>query len=171
MNELESHIVQHVENVGKLRDSALFDGFVLMGYPTKDVDESIRSCIAKGALISRGGFVYVPQEEPFPKQVLKVLDEVMGHVKTAGDCSDTSFEKRYDPVHYPKHYNKGKISVIDFCHDQDLNFDRGNAVKYICRAGEKSEPGMTQEEKAVQDLEKAIFYLKHEIEWIKSNGL
>lgn len=168
MNELESNIIQHVERVGKVSSFGLFDCFVFKGYSTKDVDEAIRSCIVKGLLIFCGGLIYVPQDEPFPKQVLKVLDEVMGPIKTE---TKTERAKDYDPVNYPKHYNRGKISVIDFCHDQDLNFDRGNAVKYICRAGDKSEPGMTQEEKAVQDLEKAIFYLKHEIEWIKANGL
>ncbi len=77
----------------------------------------------------------------------------------------------YDPVNRPRHYNKGKIEVADFIKDQNLNFDRGNAVKYICRAGDKEDPAMTLAEKTVQDLEKAIWYIKHEIEGIKKNGL
>ena len=31
-----------------------------------------------------------------------------------------------------------KIEVIDFIEDQNLNFHRGNAVKYIARAGIKT---------------------------------
>jgi hypothetical protein len=64
-------------------------------------------------------------------------------------------------VNHPSHYNKGKIEVIDFIADQKLNFARGNAVKYVCRAGSKDP------EKEIQDLEKAIWYIEHEIKMLK----
>ena len=64
-------------------------------------------------------------------------------------------------VNHPSHYNKGKIEVIDFIADQKLNFARGNAVKYVCRAGSKDP------EKEIQDLEKAIWYINHEIKMLK----
>lgn len=60
-------------------------------------------------------------------------------------------------VNHPKHYNKGNIEVIDFIEDQDMNFNLGNAVKYICRAGLKNP------EKTVEDLEKAAWYINREI--------
>ena len=66
-----------------------------------------------------------------------------------------------DPVNHPSHYTQGKIEVADFIADQKLNFDRGNAVKYLCRAGAKDP------EKEIQDLEKAIWYIKHEIKTLK----
>ena len=66
-----------------------------------------------------------------------------------------------DPVNHPSHYTKGKIEVADFIADQKLNFDRGNAVKYVCRAGSKDP------DKEVQDLEKAIWYISHEIKMLK----
>ena len=66
-----------------------------------------------------------------------------------------------DPVNHPSHYTKGKIEVADFIADQKLNFDRGNAVKYVCRAGSKDP------EKEIQDLEKAIWYINHEIKTLK----
>ena len=66
-----------------------------------------------------------------------------------------------DPVNHPSHYNKGKIEVADFIADQKLNFDRGNAVKYVGRAGSKDP------EKEIQDLEKAIWYINHEIKMLK----
>ena len=68
-----------------------------------------------------------------------------------------------DPVNHPSHYAKGKIEVADFIADQKLNFDRGNAVKYVCRAGSKDP------EKEVQDLEKAIWYINHEIKMLKGD--
>lgn len=39
-----------------------------------------------------------------------------------------------DPVSHPSHYTRGSIEAADFIDDQQLNFDRGNVVKYICRA-------------------------------------
>lgn len=63
-----------------------------------------------------------------------------------------------DPVSHPSHYTRGSIEVADFIADQQLNFDRGNAVKYICRAGHKDKS------KEVEDLKKAIWYINHEID-------
>ena len=66
-----------------------------------------------------------------------------------------------NPVSHPSHYTDGKIEVIDFIEDKGLNFNRGNAVKYLCRAGKK-DPA-----KEVEDLEKAMWYINHEIERLK----
>ena len=48
--------------------------------------------------------------------------------------NDSAFEEKVD---HPSHYNAGRIEVIDFIEDQNLNFNLGNAVKYISRAGTK----------------------------------
>ena len=62
-----------------------------------------------------------------------------------------------DLVNHPEHYKAGGIEVIDFIESKDLNYRLGNVVKYISRAGKKdSDP--------VQDLEKAAWYLKREID-------
>lgn len=66
-----------------------------------------------------------------------------------------------DPVSHPSHYTSGKIEVWDFISDQMLNYDRGCAVKYVCRAGKKDP------ETEIQDLEKAIAYINHEIKTLK----
>lgn len=62
-----------------------------------------------------------------------------------------------DSVNHPSHYTSGKIEVIDFIEDQNLNFHLSNAMKYICRAGKK-DPAKTQE-----DLEKAVWYINRYI--------
>ena len=66
-----------------------------------------------------------------------------------------------DPVNHPSHYTDGKIEVLDFIEDKKLNYHRGNAVKYICRAGKKDPT------KEAEDLEKAVFYLNREIQLLK----
>lgn len=61
-------------------------------------------------------------------------------------------------VSHPAHYNAGKIEVIEAIEDWGLNFHKGNAVKYIARAGKKDVSKYTE------DLEKARWYLAREIE-------
>lgn len=58
-------------------------------------------------------------------------------------------------VEHPSHYNSHPSGVECIDVVQHMNFNLGNAVKYIWRCDEKGNP--------IQDLEKAIFYLKQEI--------
>ena len=60
----------------------------------------------------------------------------------------------------PSHY-QGSIQPIDLINAQDLNFNLGNVVKYVCRAGKK------QGENILTDLEKAKDYINFEIERVK----
>lgn len=60
----------------------------------------------------------------------------------------------------PPHY-QGTIQPIDLINAQDLNFNLGNVVKYVCRAGKK------QGENILSDLEKAKDYINFEIERVK----
>lgn len=69
-----------------------------------------------------------------------------------------------DVVNHPAHYTDGKIEVIDFIEDKGLDFCRGNAVKYIARAGKKDP------DKEVEDLQKAVWYLNREIARLKLEG-
>lgn len=54
-------------------------------------------------------------------------------------------------VNHPMHYNRGSIEVWDFIADWRLDYLRGNAVKYIARAGFKDD--------REQDLRKALAYI------------
>lgn len=59
------------------------------------------------------------------------------------------------------HYENGKgYDVIDFAADYNLNFNRGNVLKYITRAGRKDDE--------VKDLEKAMDYLQREIAIVRA---
>ena len=50
-----------------------------------------------------------------------------------------------------------------------MDFDLGNAVKYIFRCGHKSEEGMSDRQKAVEDLRKAIWYINDKIKMIENS--
>ena len=67
----------------------------------------------------------------------------------------TMEEPKADPVNHPAHYKVGGIETIDFIEAKRLNYNMGNAVKYITRADHKGN--------RKQDLEKAIWYLKREL--------
>ncbi len=70
----------------------------------------------------------------------------------------------YDHIN-PKHYTDLKPEPIEVIDGWGLSFCLGNAVKYISRAGKK--PG----EDKLRDLNKAKWYLDHEIESLeKSNA-
>lgn len=60
-----------------------------------------------------------------------------------------------DLVNNPKHY-AGDIEPIDAIESWDLNFRLANVVKYVARHKKKGTP--------LQDLKKAMWYLKREIE-------
>lgn len=64
-----------------------------------------------------------------------------------------------DMVNHPPHYNTLPVDIECIDVIEHFNLNRGNAIKYIWRAGEKGDP--------VQDLEKAIWYIDREIKRIK----
>ena len=66
-----------------------------------------------------------------------------------------------ESVNHPKHYNAGKFEVIDVIEDWNLNFNLGNAVKYIGRAEHKGNKA--------EDLKKAAWYIQREIERANSD--
>ena len=59
---------------------------------------------------------------------------------------------------HPPHYTRGNIEVWDFIRDQNLSYHLGNAIKYISRAGFKTNTTKTS------DLKKAIHYLENELQ-------
>lgn len=80
-----------------------------------------------------------------------------------------------DNVNHPPHYTwlreKCGIEVIDIT--RHLDFDLGNAIKYILRAGRK--PIETENKSdfyagAIQDLKKAVWYLNDKIEMLILEG-
>lgn len=72
-------------------------------------------------------------------------------------------------VNHPPHYNYLKdlcgIEVIDITRHMD--FDLGNAIKYILRSGHKSEQGYSNVSKQIEDLQKAIWYINDEIKLLQ----
>lgn len=66
-----------------------------------------------------------------------------------------------DSINHPKHYNEHPSGVECIEITEHFNFNVGNAIKYLWRAGLKGEQS--------EDLRKAVWYVQREIKRIATN--
>jgi len=66
-----------------------------------------------------------------------------------------------DPVNHPAHYTSHPSGVEAIDITRHMNFNLGNAVKYIWRAGLKGD--------SIEDLQKACFYISDELERLSND--
>ena len=101
--------------------------------------------------------------EYFIKYNKDTNENVDSHKK--GKCENIDLNEKNDRVNHPSHYTWLKdlcgIEVIDIT--RHMNFNLGNVIKYTLRAGHKSEEGLSDKQKHIEDLKKALFYIKDEI--------
>jgi len=93
---------------------------------------------------------YVCKNETEHKKINRQLSELGG-----GGIMPN--ENKINPEYY-----QGS-AMADYVSDFKLDFDLGNVIKYVSRAGKKFG------EKAIEDLEKAKWYLEHAINKITKN--
>lgn len=67
-----------------------------------------------------------------------------------------------DPVNHPKHYISDPSGIECIQITRHRNFNIGNAIKYLWRAGLKD--GNSD----IQDLQKAVWYIQDEIERLQT---
>ena len=65
-------------------------------------------------------------------------------------------------VYKRPHYNSGGVEAIDVIEAFGLGFNLGNVIKYVLRAGRKGD--------ALEDLEKAAYYLDREIDKLETQA-
>ena len=88
------------------------------------------------------------------------------------DNKTINFVETDDQINHPSHYtwikDKVGIEVIDIT--RHLDFDLGNAIKYILRAGKKpiNKSNSNLNVAAIQDLKKAIWYINDKIKMIEN---
>lgn len=73
-----------------------------------------------------------------------------------------------DKVNHPSHYTTHPSGVECIEITRHYDFCIGNAIKYLWRAGLKSEEGYTDTQKEVEDLKKAIFYINDKIKMLEN---
>ena len=93
-------------------------------------------------------------------QALQSIYDIPPQIKIDSD----KIKEAEDVVNHPSHYTDGNIEVMDFIEDKQLNFARGNVIKYVSRAGKK-DPN-----KELEDLKKSMWYLNREIERLEKEN-
>ena len=78
--------------------------------------------------------------------------------------------KEKESVNHPKHYNShpSGVECIDII--RYYCYDIGAAIKYLWRAGLKTEEGMTDRDKEIEDLRKAIWYINDRIRQLQTES-
>lgn len=87
--------------------------------------------------------------------------------KGEGEAANKKTEQVSHPSHYAWLKDLCGVEPIEIC--QHFDFSVGNALKYLMRNG-KVERNLTEKEQRIQDLEKAIYYIKNEIDLIKNDS-
>ena len=84
-------------------------------------------------------------------------DDTYAHIKwTDEEPTSVATLSKTETVNHPDHYQGNEYEAIDIIEDYNLNFHLGNVIKYVLRADKKNN--------RVEDLKKAAWYLKRELE-------
>ena len=76
-----------------------------------------------------------------------------------------------DNITHPKHYTSHPSGIECIEITRHYNFNIGNAIKYLWRAGLKQEQGKSSKQKEIEDLQKAIWYIQDYINTLQQENL
>lgn len=152
----------HVGDKVRLVDrDGLFDQFALDTYfDASDVSVITRVDTGAGEQYEKYAGVTYEIDDPsgvgwdVPEDVLRPA-EIFAQV----DSDLKAVTEAVDSVNHPAHYTRFPVEVIEIT--EQLPFNQGNVVKYVCRAGFKQ--GVDE----LEDLSKAAWYLNRAIEKLK----
>lgn len=74
-------------------------------------------------------------------------------------------------VNHPQHYNDHPSGIECIVIARHYGFAIGNAIKYLWRAGLKKDASMSDKQKEIEDLEKAVWYINDRIQQLKNEQL
>lgn len=80
----------------------------------------------------------------------------------------THADEESDPVNRPTHYTSDPSGVECIQITRHRNFNIGNGIKYLWRAGLKDDPSQDARAKQIEDLRKAVWYINDEITRLES---
>lgn len=72
-------------------------------------------------------------------------------------------KNKNDQINHPKHYTSDPSGIECIDITRHRNFNIGNAIKYLWRAGLKIDADKSSINKQIEDLEKAVWYIVDEI--------
>lgn len=107
-----------------------------------------------------------------------IIPDNMIHKKSTKDIAETQVdilklkmackENSVDNVNHPKHYTSHPSGVECIDITRYYPFAVGCAIKYLWRAGLKSDASLSDKEKEIEDLNKAIWYINDRIKQLKN---
>ena len=107
-----------------------------------------------------------------------IIPDNMVHKKSTKDIAETQVdilklkmackENSIDNVNHPKHYTSHPSGVECIDITRYYPFAVGCAIKYLWRAGLKSDASLSDKEKEIEDLNKAIWYINDRIKQLKN---
>ena len=141
---------------GQYGDECVTRGMLDFKGQTVTIKESIdyRSNVY---LVKENSWCWTPEMLEGPVDVNTVEADTGLNVADA-EKIDTAIKAEKSTVNHPEYYKTGGLEAIDVIEAWGLGFCLGNAVKYISRAGKKNP------DKEIEDLEKAAWYINHQIE-------
>lgn len=77
-------------------------------------------------------------------------------------------EQKKERVNHPDYYNQHPSGIECIEIIRYYCFDIGNAIKYLWRAGLKKESSMSDKQKEIEDLKKAIWYINDRIKQLEN---
>ena len=89
-----------------------------------------------------------------PVDIIYKINDIFG-----GEFMLTFEIEEKEMVDHPSHYNQG-IETIEYIESWSMNFNTGNVIKYVTRAGYKNNQ--------LEDMKKAMWYLQREIDRIEN---
>ena len=116
----------------------------LKGYTQKQLGEKIGK---SDMTVRKYESAYIMPSDSCLDDICKALEI------SRGDILLNEKDKK-EMVNHPSHYNQG-IETIEYIESWSMNFNTGNVIKYVTRAGYKNNQ--------LEDLKKAMWYLQREI--------
>ena len=158
--QLDENIVADIKLTRYNLFGKINDFYALMNNKSSDMNLDFKlGCWVKDLKKSLNEFEFLISNK-MKKEETKI-DKLVGlHDKPVFQKYEPEPEPKKEMVNHPDHYNKIGIECIEVV--RHFNFNRGNAIKYIWRAGEKDP------KKEIEDLQKAIWYIEDEINFLKS---
>lgn len=106
----------------------------------------------------------LPQEAKTIEELEAEADRGLSKPEDVQKLKEANIQQEGDSVNHPSHYTSHPSGIECIQVTEHYDFCIGNAIKYLWRAGLKSEEGMSDKEKEIEDLKKAVWYIQREIQ-------
>ena len=101
------------------------------------------------------------KHEPFDRYIARTYRESL---------EETEKARRQNIVVTPTHYTAWNVEPVEFILRNDMEFWRGNVIKYVMRCGNKLYDGMDKSQSEITDLEKAKRYIDMRINTLRGKN-